>query len=87
MNKLIKVYTEWCGPCKVMTGILNDIDLVGEFNTTLEEIDAAQDKEILIKHQIRGVPYFILEDSEGNVLRKQSGTMTLEETRKFLAGA
>jgi thiol-disulfide isomerase/thioredoxin len=87
MNKLTKVYTEWCGPCKMMTEILKDIDLGGEFNTTLEEIDAAQDKEILIKHQIRGVPYFILEDSEGNVLRKQSGAMTLEETRKFLAGA
>lgn len=87
MNKLIKVYTDWCGPCKMMTEVLKDIDLENEFNTTLENIDAALDKEILIKHQIRGVPYFILEDSEGNVLRKQSGAMTLEETRKFLSGS
>ena len=87
MNKLTKVYTEFCGPCKVMTEILNDIDLEGEFNTTLDEIDAAQDKEILIKHQIRGVPFFILEDSEGKVIRTQRGSMTLEETKKFLAGA
>lgn len=87
MNKLTKVYTEYCGPCKVMTEILKDIDLQGEFNTTLDEIDAALDKEILIKHQIRGVPFFILEDSEGNVLRTQRGSMTMEETKKFLAGA
>jgi thiol-disulfide isomerase/thioredoxin len=87
MNKLIKVYTEWCGPCKMMTDILKDIDLEGEFNTTLENIDAALDKEILVKHEIRGVPFFILEDSEGNTLRTQRGAMTLEETRKFLAGA
>jgi len=84
MNKLIKVYTDWCGPCKMMTEILKDIDLEGEFNTTLENIDAALDKEILVKYQIRGVPYFILEDSEGNVLRKHSGAMTLEDTRRFL---
>jgi thioredoxin-like negative regulator of GroEL len=86
MNKLIKVYTEWCGPCKMMTDILKDIDLEGEFNTTLDEIDAGQDKDILIKHQIRSVPFFILEDSEGNTLRTQKGAMTLAETRKFLAG-
>jgi len=84
MNKLTKVYTEYCGPCKMMTEILNDIDLAGEFNTTLEEIDAAQDKEILIKYRIRGVPFFILEDGEGNLIRSHNGSMTLEGTRKFL---
>jgi len=84
MKKLTKVYTEYCGPCKMMTEILNDIDLVGEFNTTLEEIDAAQDKEILLKYRIRGVPFFILEDEEGNLIRTHNGSMTLEGARRFL---
>ncbi len=84
MNKLIKVYTDWCGPCKMMTEILKDINLEGEFNTQLVNIDAGKDKEILVKHGIRGVPYFILEDSEGKVIREISGAMTLEQTRHFL---
>jgi len=87
MNKLTKVYTDWCGPCKVMTDILKDIDLEGEFNTTLENANADLNKELVIKHEIRGVPFFILEDSEGKVLRTQRGAMTLEKTREFLAGA
>jgi thioredoxin-like negative regulator of GroEL len=86
MNKLIKVSTDWCNPCRIMSEILRDIDLEGDFNTTLENIDAGQDKEILVKHQIRSVPFFILEDEYGGVIRTHQGAMTLENTRKFLAG-
>jgi len=86
VNKLFKVYADWCGPCKVMTDILKDIDTEGEFNTTLIDVNADLDKEFLVEHNIRSIPYFILQDSEGNTLRTHQGAMTLHNTRRFLAG-
>jgi len=85
MNKLIKLGADWCGPCKVMDGILKDIDLK-EFNTTLESFNVDQNKEIAIKYGIRSIPFFAIEDSEGNLLRTHKGSMTLKETRDFLVG-
>jgi len=85
MNKLIKLGADWCGPCKIMDGILKDIDLK-EFNTTLEPVNIDTNKELAVKYNVRSIPFFALEDSEGNLLRTAIGAMTLKETRDFLVG-
>jgi len=85
MNKLIKIYADWCGPCKIMDSILKDINLK-EFNTTLEPVNIDNSKEIAVKYNVKSIPFFALEDSEGNLLRTAIGAMTLKETRDFLVG-
>lgn len=57
--KLIKFYTNWCGPCKVLTNnILSQVDLSG---VELVEVDAEKEIDLATKYKIQSVPVLVFE--------------------------
>lgn len=73
---LVDFYATWCGPCKMMTPVLEK--LKGEMGERVRilKIDVDKNPDISAKFQIRGVPTFML-FKKGEVLWKQSGAMDL----------
>lgn len=67
--KLIKFYTDWCGPCKMLTNVLNNMDLSG---VELVEVDASNGDEMVQKHKITSVPVMIFEN-DGQVIDRLDG--------------
>ena len=80
--KLIKLSATWCGPCKMLSNTLEDVDLSGyEF----VEIDVDQQRDIAMKYNIRGVPVLVIEDDNGNELRRTVGNKNKAQLQEFLA--
>ena len=80
--KLIKLSATWCGPCKMLAKTLEDVDL-SEYQ--LVEIDVDQQRDIAMKYNIRGVPVLVIEDEQGNELRRTVGFKNQTQLKEFLA--
>ena len=63
--KLIKFYAEWCQPCKMLSRIMEDIDL----GVPIENIDIDKNMDIAMQYGVRGVPMLVLVDEQGNTLK------------------
>ena len=73
---LVDFYTNWCGPCKMMSPILHDLkEKVGQSLKVLK-VDAEKNMNVSKKYQISGVPTLIL-FRKGNILWRKSGVVPL----------
>lgn len=78
MKRLVKVYADWCGPCKVLDKNLQDLRLF------YESIDVDEDEtDFVNRHNIRNLPtLFIMEDDKE--LKKITGAISKQEVIDFL---
>lgn len=79
MNKIIKLYADWCGPCKVLESNLQLANIPHES----VDIQSEEGCNIVDKCKVRTVPTLILMDDEGNVLKKHSGLLNVQELKEF----
>ena len=66
MRKVYKFSATWCGPCKMMTKILSNIESPVE----IENIDIDVNSNLTQQYKIRGVPTFILIENDVEIKRK-----------------
>jgi len=79
--KLLKFHALWCGPCKMLTKVMDDI----EFPYEVEVVNVDHNEELVSKYNVRGVPTLVLLDDDGNVVVTHIGAVdktTLEQ--KFI---
>ena len=66
----------------MLSNTLEDVDLSGyEF----VEIDVDQQRDAAMKYNIRGVPVLVIEDDNGNELRRTVGNKNKTQLQEFLA--
>lgn len=80
---LVDFFATWCGPCKTMSPILEDVKLrVGE-KASIIKIDVDKNQQAAAAYQVRGVPTLILFKA-GKVLWRQSGVVQAKELEKII---
>jgi thioredoxin 1 len=73
---LVDFYATWCGPCKMMSPVLDRLkDEMGSQVRVLK-IDVDKNPDVSDKFKIRGVPTFIL-FKKGEIVWRQSGGMDI----------
>ena len=83
---LVDFFAEWCGPCKIMAPVLQEVkETVGD-TATIIKVDVDKSPYAANQYQVQGVPTFILFKNGKPVWRK-SGAMPkailIEAIRKF----
>ena len=74
MIEVKKFYAEWCGPCKALTPILENIKPKFS-NVKFENIDVDAQFEIASKYAIRSVPTIIIE-KDGKEVERFAGVQS-----------
>lgn len=72
---LVDFYTEWCGPCKMLAGILEEIDYMDVL-----KVDADKFPELAMKFGIMSVPTLCFY-KDGLLMQKEIGYRTPEEIK------
>jgi thioredoxin 1 len=82
---LVDFFATWCGPCKAMQPVLDQLKTELGESIRILKIDVDVNKEMAEKFKIRGVPTFVC-FRKGEIVWRQSGGMTvatLKEKLKF----
>lgn len=77
MSRLLMFKASWCGPCKVMYPIVQNV--CESKNVELIPIDIDENQQETDKWYIKSVPTFIFIDQEDNEIYRTSGAMSKSE--------
>ncbi|MDB0059651.1 thioredoxin [bacterium] len=84
---LVDFYADWCGPCKVLSPIIEDVKKdLGEGATVLK-VNIDNNVDVARMYQIRSIPTLMV-FKEGEIVWRQNGVpqkeMIVESVKKFI---
>ena len=81
---LVDFFATWCGPCKMMHPVLEQLkDELGE-SVRVIKIDVDKNMDLSIQYRIQSVPTLML-FKNGAAVWRQSGVMSLNNLKSIIA--
>lgn len=78
---IVDFWAEWCGPCRMMNPVLNELEAEGEIK--VHKVNVDQEPQLAGKHQIQSIPT-ILVYKDGVEQGEIVGAMPLAELKKYI---
>lgn len=80
---LVDYWAEWCGPCKMIAPVLDDIAVTYEGKLTIAKLNIDENQETPAKHGVRGIPTLML-FKDGEVSATKVGALSKSQLQAFL---
>tara|TARA_R110000851_G_scaffold123205_2_gene252914 strand:- start:350 stop:646 length:297 start_codon:yes stop_codon:yes gene_type:complete len=84
---LVDFYADWCGPCKMMSPLIEETKKDLGDGANVLKIDIDKNSDVAIKYGIRSIPTLLI-FKEGEVVWRQSGvpskSLIVESVKKFI---
>ncbi|KAI7866392.1 putative thioredoxin, partial [Lichtheimia hyalospora FSU 10163] len=80
---LFDFWAEWCGPCKMITPILNENSVEYENKVIIGKLNIDQNQDLPPKYEITGLPTLLLFKNK-KVIAKKVGALSKGQLKEFL---
>ena len=80
---LVDYWAEWCGPCKMVAPILDDVAGAYQGKLTVAKMNVDENREIPAKFGIRGIPTLML-FKDGQLAATKVGAMSKAQLTAFI---
>lgn len=80
---LVDYWAEWCGPCKMIAPILDEVGSEYVDRLKIAKVDVDNNQATSMKYGIRGIPTLML-FKEGNVVATHVGALTKSQLTAFI---
>ena len=80
---LVDFWAEWCGPCKALSPILDDIAIEYDGRVTIAKVNVDENMQTPPKYGIRGIPTMLL-FKDGAVEGTKVGSLSKTELSAFI---
>lgn len=82
---LVDFYADWCGPCKMMKPILEEVKNEMKDDVTIVKIDVDKNQEAAASLGIQSIPTLMV-FKQGKVLWRQAGVVPAKQLQQVLQG-
>ncbi|WP_026463206.1 thioredoxin [Adhaeribacter aquaticus] len=83
MPVLVDFYADWCGPCKTMAPILQQVAADNAGKVKVIKIDVDKNQPVAQQYRIQGIPTLIL-FHHGKIVWRQSGVVPPQQLNQVL---
>ncbi|MDH1702497.1 MULTISPECIES: thioredoxin TrxA [Comamonas] len=80
---LVDYWAEWCGPCKMIAPILDDVATAYQGKLTIAKMNVDENREIPAKFGIRGIPTLML-FKDGELAATKVGALAKAQLTAFI---
>ncbi|SQI44279.1 Thioredoxin-1 [Leminorella richardii] len=80
---LVDFWAEWCGPCKMIAPILDDVASEYEGRLTVAKLNIDENPATAPQYGIRGIPTLLL-FKDGAVAATKVGALSKSQLKEFL---
>lgn len=80
---LVDFYADWCGPCKMMPPILNEVKSNLGDQVNILKVDVDENKKAAHKYGIRSIPTLIL-FKNGKIVWRKTGVAQSQEIQQAI---
>ncbi len=80
---LVDYWAEWCGPCKMLAPILDEVSAEYGDKLTIAKLDIDSNPNTPPKYSVRGIPTLML-FKDGNVAAQKVGAMSKSQLMAFI---
>tara|TARA_B100000768_G_C11021170_1_gene266154 strand:- start:194 stop:484 length:291 start_codon:yes stop_codon:yes gene_type:complete len=80
-NVLVDFYATWCGPCKTLEPILEEVKSDMGDSLRIVKVDVDKNQELAAKMGVRGVPSLFFYNN-GKLIKNASGVLAKQEVKK-----
>jgi len=80
---LVDYWAEWCGPCRMITPILEEVAKEYAGRLTVAKMNVDENKQIPEKYAVRGIPTLML-FKNGSIAATQVGALSKSKLTAFI---
>lgn len=80
---VIDFWAEWCGPCRMMSPIVDELAAEYEGRAVVAKCDVEENDEITMKYGVRNIPTIVFLKN-GELVDKQVGACTKDALKQKL---
>jgi len=80
---LVDFWAEWCGPCKMIAPILDDIATEYEGRVTVAKLNVDQNNASPAKYGVRGIPTLLMFKG-GELVATKVGALSKTQLKEFI---